>query len=402
MEEDQRKVRALVSGDEVDMDGLLEMLNAKMGRHIQAYNQALTGIPLDQRPRGREWKSGFEVSGLYASFVLGGRNVFQMSPVLAAQLDHAELDDVHVQDVRLPHEFFWVSLDGLDCGGLPGPPNVIDGAYVGKEGEGLSITVTSRRLDVGPYHGKAAAIPDPIFRVPCKFEEDENPSFDEVINRAIESGDIELRREAATKGIAMPGREPVASENGSPVYSQVIQTADGPKSMLLTDVSRVNDLREIEDRNSAMPKVRRAVQLVVNFLAFMSLTPEEISVRLDWVDDAPPKLLDAARKSKKTRDINIANEKLAHAGFNRIKVVSYRPSPQTKHVEGGGRELEFGHRRKTHLRMQAYGPNMSLRKMIWVQSARVRPDLPLNPNAKTRTYVAISDDESHGTDVTDR
>ena len=46
---------------------------------------------------------------------------------------------------------------------------------------------------------------------------------------------------------------------------------------------------------------------------------------------------------------------------------------------GVGRELSHAHIRRGHMRMQAYGPEMSLRKLIFVESTWIRPDLPVGP-----------------------
>jgi hypothetical protein len=154
------------------------------------------------------------------------------------------------------------------------------------------------------------------------------------------------------------------------------------------DVTRFNDLKEISNNQAAMPNVRRALSLVVNLIAFMSQGPSEFEMATVWPDDAPADLVDQIKTGRSSGARQRAEEQLVMRNFDRIKLVGLKPHAADRertHTEG--QELEFSHWRIGHFRTQAYGPKMSLRKIIWVQPVRVRPDLELRTDSGGHQYV---------------
>lgn len=381
-------------------DGVIStpIMQQCMGETTAAYNYAISKLPRDERPTDNRIMMKEAALSMYAArFYTMGKSVIEMSEELVEALDHTTLGDVRVGDIRFPHKFFWMSLNNADCGGLPGSDNRIDGAYVdstliNKNGV-LQIVLTTRRADIDPLSTSAwPARVENYFYVPCKFEANDIRSFEEVLDKSISEGEIKMTAEFA-KDLPMPSKDvdlgvdagDVVEVNGREMK---VRWKDTPRLTTFVDTTRVNDLLEIERNKQAMPNVRRALALVVNLLAYMSLSPNEIESEFEWVEDAPAELIDQAKNGKSSGKRQFAEERLARLDFNRIKIVGLKPAPNTaRDTTAVGVELRYSHMRIGHFRTQVYGPNNSLRKLIWVRPVRVRPDLEIRDDKGGREYI---------------
>lgn len=374
------------------LNGLVDMpmANAVMSSVQEQYTRAIERLPRDARPADMRILNKELSLALYASrWYPTGKNVIEMAPDLVEALDHTTLGDVKVSDIRVPHLFFWVSLHNADCGGLPGSDNRIDGAYVDATALGrmrsLQITLTTRRADINPASSADwPAKTEPYFYVPCDLAVDDTRTFEQVLDQSIRQGEIKMSEEFA-HDLPMPSlADTIEGADILEVDGREMTVRWDATSRLtrVVDITRVNDLAEIERNRQAMPNVRRALSLVVNLLAYMSLAPSDIESHFEWPGDAPEELLDRARNGKSSGARHRAEEELAGLKFSRIKVVGLKHKPPSVGTEpGDGAELQFSHWRIGHFRTQVYGPKNSLRKLIWVQPVRVRPDLDTKPNA---------------------
>ncbi|MNU42837.1 hypothetical protein D3C71_316050 [compost metagenome] len=341
---------------------------------------------------------------LYASrFYTMGKNTIEMSPELVDALDHTTLGDVKISDIKFPHKYFWVSLNNAACGGIPGSPNTIDGAYVDatliEKARTLQIVLTTRRSDLDPDSDSEWPFKtEPYFYVPCKLEAGDTRTFEAILDQSIREGEIKLSEEFA-KDLPMPASADDAGIDGADVVDvngreMTIRWKNTPRLTTIVDRTRENDMAEIERNRQAMPSIRRALALVVNLLAYMSLEPDEIQTELRWREDAPAELLDQIKNGRSSGARQRAEEELVRREFNRIKVVGLKhvqPSTRTEYEDGA--ELQFSHMRIGHFRTQVYGPRNSLRKIIWVRPVRVRPDLELKPDGGGHQYVVHPHDE---------
>jgi len=364
------------------------MLNSCMSRTMHEYNRATEGGPFDERPSDIGLMSREVSLAMYAArFFTTGKNAIEMSLPLLQALDLT--GDVRFSDIKLPHRFFWVSLANAGCGGLPGPGNRIDGAYVDAtlaDHGSLQIVLTTRRADLDPSSRRQWPMKtESYFYVPCSVKR---------------NGQIKMSEEFA-RDLAMPSSPGDADIDGADVLElegreMTIQWKDSLRLTKVIDQTRENDLVEIERNRVAMPEVRRALSLVVNLLAYMSLPPSEISTEYRWPDDAPERLLEQARNGRSSGARQRAEEELVRREFNRIKLVGLKPATQEiRSDEPTGIELQFSHMRIGHFRTQAYGPRNSLRKLIWVKPLRVRPDLELRPGGGGHQYV-VEERETNG------
>jgi hypothetical protein len=380
-------------------DGIVttSLMQQGMGLMIQEFNDALMMLPMSQRPTDRRVASKEASLAMYAArFHTMGRSTVEMSSELAQALDHTRLGDVRVGDIRFPHRYFWMSLNNVDCGGLPGSENRIDGAYVDSTMVGmngpLQIVLTTRLEESDPFFDSEwPRRTEPYFYVPCQFQKDDTRTFQEVLDKAISEGEIKMSEEFA-KDLSLPKSAEIERDDDFDLVEVdgreiKLRWKDTPRLTTLVDTTRQNDLIEIERNRLAMPNVRRALSLVVNLLAYMSLSPDEIETASEWTGDAPVELIDQAKNGRSSGKRQWAEQQLANR-YTRIKVVGlkHKPKPQSASSEDGG-ELQFSHMRIGHFRTQTYGPKNSLRKLIWVRPTRVRPDLELKDVADGTQYV---------------
>jgi hypothetical protein len=364
---------------------------------MHEYNRAIERLPFEDRPTDMRLMSHEAALAMHAArFFIMGKNVIEMSAELLDALDHTTLGDVKFSDIRFPHKFFWVSLNNANCAGLPGSDNRIDGAYVDAtlaDRGGLQIILTTRRADRDPLSRSEWPLKtEPYFYVPCSVERNDPRTFEEILDQAIREGEIKLSEEFA-KDLPMPTSAKDAGIDGADIVDidgreMTVRWDSTPRLTKIVDRTRENDLAEIERNRQAMPSVRRALSLVVNLLAYMSLAPTEIQTELRWQDDAPAEILDQVKNGRSSGARQRAEEELARREFNRIKLVGLKPVRQdmrTEHADGA--ELLFSHMRIGHFRTQVYGPRNSLRKIIWVRPLRVRPDLELKPEGGGHQYV---------------
>lgn len=105
--------------------------------------------------------------------------------------------------------------------------------------------------------------------------------------------------------------------------------------------------------------------------------------------DIPYKFVDryhrakASKDAKEQKDLLEKAKRLHHYGWLVGSEIDL-PQAVVRHInEGGrtepGRELQFGHVRSGHMRLQPYGPkdNPTEYKLIFISPSMVRPDLPL-------------------------
>lgn len=108
-------------------DSLQRVADAMM----TVYNRSLDKLPLEKRPATTDVAvATISTIAHIVAFAAGGRNSFWLPADLVSLLGRTDLGDIRLSDIRLPFRCFYLGFaGGLDVG-LPGEPNIIDGAYV--------------------------------------------------------------------------------------------------------------------------------------------------------------------------------------------------------------------------------------------------------------------------------
>lgn len=358
-----------------------DLLNDVFGMVLPAYNEGIMRVPVERRPAGIRGVQQEGSLALYAGrFFTLGRNLFELSPSLAQLLSQTSLKGVRMADVEVPHNFFYVSLSGLGCGGLPGEGNEIDGAYVDAtllDRGTLQIVITTRRTDASNTSSKTWPFNrDPYFYVPLETSPDGEKTFEEMIADAIAAGEIPYDAEG------------IWPDDDDGVTEPAVLVLPDGRALGVSSVKEREDRRAAITSAQALPNVRKALALVVNALAWLSAEPDDGKGAFYWPDDAPTMMVRAAQEAKSSKQVRNTVEALAQKGFSRIRILGHSVAPlDTAYMRETGRELVQAHWRIGHHRSQAYGPGNSFRKRVWIRPVLVRPDLPLNTDAGGHQYV---------------
>ncbi len=330
---------------------------------IPIYNDHLDRLPFEQRQANLDVVNGVmaDVAHL-AAFLAKGRNIFLPSPELLALLDRTNLADIRLADIRMPYGAFYVGFgDGLPWS-LPGPANVIDGAYVESwsdplsKAEQVSFYITTRRSDV-PTHGAAGWIiaQENSFFATLTFSEGE--TLEAALDHAVRSGDIELEADPERIRRLRSGAEEARKEG----FAVRTPQTTGYE-------------RDAAFNSEAMPTVRHVLALLCNVLCFMTAEPEAAEAPR-WPDDAPANLTAQASGRRKS-EVRTANAHLLEDGFmpvRLLRVAGFSEEPSILDPAGAGVPLP-AHWRRGHWRRQPFGPGRQDRRLQWIQPCLVRGD----------------------------
>lgn len=105
---------------------------------------------------------------------------------------------------------------------------------------------------------------------------------------------------------------------------------------------------------------RRALPLILNTLAYLRIEPQD--ARLAWPPEAPERLVKQLDNELSPKAIERAHSKLWSLGH---VPVTYIGGEFARTFQAPGHELR-AHWRRGHWRRQAHGPQLSLRKLIWI------------------------------------
>lgn len=336
---------------------------------MTVYNRSLDKLPFDKRPATTDVAvATISTIAHIVAFAAGGRNSFWLPADLVSLLGRTDLRDIRLSDIRLPFRCFYLGFDGgLDVG-LPGEPNIIDGAYVENFARGpdnhtvtsLSFYITSRRTD-GPHHGSDAWIlgHEPHFFAPLTLSSP-NDTLQDAVSSAVTANDISLRPDAEALADLREGVEEARNDGfsvGSPVLS-------GYERAALFN-------------QEAYPTARNVLALLCNALCLLSselaLGPSE------WPKQAPPSLADAVVGSNTPKRRRTATGRLAEDGYFSVRKLAFQVSAGGQAGDGDadpgsvGREVT-AHWRRGHWRRQPHGPALSERRLIWIRPVLVRQD----------------------------
>lgn len=251
-----------------DPQGLLRSatLDAMTEKVVELYNAGLGRMALEQRPSTMDVVNK-TVSTLahIANFASAGRNSFLLPSEVTALLGRTDLGDIRLADIRLPFRAFYLTFAGGLSVGLPGLPNVIDGAYVETftidDDAGpqryLTFYVTTRRTE-SPTRAKSAWIadPEPHFYAPLKILANVQDTLEAAIERATTSSDIALEADPEAQAALVDGIRQ-AAEDGYLVQEPVT-----------TGFERAAAFNVL-----ALPTMRSVLALLCNAICLLSAEP---------------------------------------------------------------------------------------------------------------------------------
>ncbi|WP_454659074.1 hypothetical protein [Bosea beijingensis] len=346
-------------------DAFQRLANAGMA----AYNQALGKLPFEKRPETTDAAiAAISTAAHLVAFAAGGRNAFWLPAQLVVLLGQTDLGDIRLADMHLPFRCFYLGFaGGLDVG-LPGEPNVIDGAYVesfarGPDNDGaptLAFYVTSRRTD-RPHRGPGAWIlgHEPHFFAPLTLDSPRD-TLQDALDRAVAANDIGLRPDADALARLRQGVDEVRKD-GLPVVNPPLSGYE----------------RAALYNQAAYPTVRGVLALLCNALCLLSSKPALGPP--EWPKQAPSSLVDAFVEATTPKRRRTAAGRLAEEGYFSLRRVDLQFGIETSQANDAGESALSGrevvaHWRRGHWRRQAHGPALMERRLIWIRPVLVRQD----------------------------
>jgi hypothetical protein len=263
-----------------------------------------------------------------AEFDIHGRRVYDVDPVLVAELRDSDGDEITIADLRPQFRAFYVHV-GAQPDVVFGGGVVFEGAYIVADPIAWRITVCGRRP--GRWWERPADVHS--LRLPASI-------FHSPLGEAIDEA-LKIDKDDLMSAQAKMVRQ-------SPEMSHAV-------------------LHVMKGHDEAASAMKQALNLCAQVLAYV------ISYENDreeaWQEDTPVKMKEKADASASAKERERNRSKLTSMGFWRVIKVGLDFRRAHKRAEESG--TREPHTRRAHWRNQAHGPRMSLRKLIWIYRTRV-------------------------------
>lgn len=337
------------------------LLSVEQLNELAAAWQAADGYSIAARPlreriasKSRNSRRMFELVDLLvfnASFCGSGRQIFDVAPELVEMFKHTDVDEVITNQIKVPYSTVYLHFGPQpewtwEEGWTP------EGAYVTKiddeagEPQVLQICLVCAPADLADYSRFDINI-EPVY-TQALGPEHVNLPIGKAVEAVLDAKMAELRRQVSEEPLANPHEEikQLAAEQGIELRS--VQATRAKEE--LATIARRHEV------------YLAALKLIINSLAFLTAYPEDS--QSDWSRTLPADL--AKGLSAPSSKVRVRTQsKLSAMGYSRVtlcgrKAVSGLAAP----AAGGG--TVAAHWRRGHWRQQAYGPQSSLRKLVWV------------------------------------
>ncbi|HCE5829341.1 TPA: hypothetical protein RY214_004777 [Pseudomonas aeruginosa] len=285
---------------------------------------------------------------VFGGYLAGGRIVFDFHKRLTMALLETDVEAVPLSAIPRPADSVYLHFGAGSGVSIEG--DVIEGAFV-TWSEGLG---EPRRLIVDFV--KDGQFSDRLFwlqesgepMVGCSVDMSE-PGLGVIVALENSVREIEERNKAVFEQLAEAERQLERK------YGEVVS--------IPSPVSRIGQ---------NLPLLKRGLALVVNCLLYLRVAPEDRSD--EWDDRADACLVDQATNAEKPGTRRTAERTLLNQGYVKIRYVGHQFA-STAAGQGLG---EIGrsvatHFRRGHFRSQPYGPERSLRKVIFIPPVVVNP-----------------------------
>jgi hypothetical protein len=270
------------------------------------------------------WATGqFEMAQIYTMFCSSGRIIYDFDPRLTSAFAASDLGDTRVEDIKLPNNSFYLRFR-TETKIIMADGRELDGCYVfsGQDGKFIGLLLVPVREGW--------------------------PDFGDIGS----SGNIEtelgaaLLSDAVDAGLAkMEARFEQLARNSGFEPHQV-------------------GMPGLDARRQGHETVKEMLNLVCNALLFLSAYPDEVEA--EWPADAPPELVKKATTGR-YKQIRDAVRELWDLGYTKTHFVGRKKASEVRSgVVNGDRQSPEGHWRRGHWRRQAYGPEHSLRRPMWI------------------------------------
>ncbi len=320
----------------------------RMDRHLQRIGRDVRGQVISAE------MTAFQV---FATFLAGGRVIFDLDPVLMSNLCVTDIDDVPCGALSFPAKSFYLHF-GAKSAVEEGAARV-EGVFVDQIDDGR-VAFHLAEVDYGST-GFAYAEPVQELWGPVMDFSDKDLAIEQALQQGLAS-----MQESYSRSLAQFEKELERIRSMFPGHDLEVPQA-------ITELS--------PHRQEVMRKALRAAINAIFYLAHQDDSQE------DWSRDVDPDdLKELARHDLKPGTRKTLENTLRNEGYRKVLFIGRRFAQSAQAIEvakalGGhtGRTLAT-HFRRGHYRPQAYGEKWSLRKWIFVAptvvNAHLAQDMP--------------------------
>lgn len=344
--------------------------------HPQAW---LRLLPADFDPEHSEYPEQLpeETAWVLSDFLKNGRNIFHIEPELVQLFDKTPIDELILEDIKLPFEAFYIYFG--EAAGIYAPEKseegdeyenssvFIEGAYISRS------THTFRGIDEGNFWISLV------------------PSFEEYMSEEEWSYHFDFEHHADPRGFIRPDLKTKILDQylerftnfwertGELEYHRA-NKATG--SAITTPFHELRDNWKPDEKDIAWKEsALKALRIVINTIAY--LTTDECDLTEDYPASYPRKLVAKAIGDNKKQAAR-AVSKLESLGYRKVRFLG-RSFKRSLAVHQFGNVSP--HWRRGHWRRQPHGKRgEELRKLIWIKPTIVNPAGGPNPDTPGHVY----------------
>lgn len=286
---------------------------------------------------------------LFGSYLSGGRIVYDVHRLLSQALAVTDVEDIPCTSLTFPSTNFYIHF-----GQYPGITN--DGFPI--EGVFINHLVQEQRLNID--------------LVPAGFYSD--PYFWSLSMGEAPTGvSVDLSQPELSVVLALERSVEATLESNRQIFKQI----DEMERQLFEQYGEVVRIPSpVERLDDKLPVLRQTLQLVVNTCFYLTSTDDVVE---GWELEAPSDLRYQAANAEKLGTRKTAENTLTNSGYIKVRYVggNYSASAAAQAIGeafSSGRIMPT-HIRRGHMRRQPYGPERSLRKIVFIPPVVVNPHL---------------------------
>ena len=291
-----------------------------------------------------------------ASFLTGGHVVFHIAKPLREAFLASDLGDACGADLKFPFESFYVHL-GADLGFLLNDGKTkLEGVLLDQHHDGtLRMALVGDLAEESPHWGL----------------------------RGMESFGFFIDKENLHKPLLQAIEDRLTHEARDP--NEIKELQDWSK-FTVEEKQNIQESWASHDleRQLHLKNLRVTIdcrKLVANALLYLSQYPEDMEE--GWQEGAPKGYMDKfERQDGKGREKTLSRAR--HEGFTLIRRVGKLFEREEVREQG---DSPSPHLRRAHWRRQAFGPKLSMHKLVWIRAVRV-----LGGTQRERAYL-MADEE---------
>jgi hypothetical protein len=331
-----------------------KVVDALFNDFIPIHNSMLSELPIELRPK--DFSVATHEASLfmhYATYHAAGRNIFHFQPALTELFRHTDVEDVVVDNIKLPYSSFYISFGIQKDLNLWSQGFYVDGAYISafthNADQIFEILLTTARTDLD-YSQKQNYIihPDRYYYFTLDFSE-KDKSVRDAINASV-------TKHKPFTPIDIPDRSGVHKI--------------GDHEVFVLDRGKESQAIQTKERQSGFSIFLESIKLIINGLFYLTSQHREVILR--YPQDTPVSLLKKFDGEHKQLEIERAANKLTSMGFTKIHFCGDSIQAENDSLPTGRKMAT--HWRRGHWRNQPHGSHYSEHKLIWIKPTLVRKD----------------------------